>query len=166
MDIHSIHDRVEALTEWLLAQLTSLRHSTTGRPVVRVYGPTGVHHRGGTVAVNFFTPHGRFVAHSALQELFAASGVSLRYGCFCNPGAFEAAVGLPVSAIAEAAMCTDSAERGQCILRNAGVTGAVRISMGIASTFADVQRFMAIVREHLVDYPIARVTGSFSFMVL
>eukprot|EP00906_Rhabdomonas_costata_P019130 RCo027875 len=148
--INSIHDRVQALTGWLLTQLTGLRHRTGGA-VVRLYGPATTHRRGGTVAVNFFSPRGRFVAHSELQEVFASAGVSLRYGCFCNPGAFEAASELSSSAVAEAAACRSSEERGQCMLRNAGVTGAVRISVGIASTFEDVQRFMAIVRQHFVD---------------
>jgi len=91
--MNSIHERAQALTGWLLAQLTSLRHSS-GKPVVRLYRPYSLARRGGTLAVNLFSPSGPFVEYPGLQKLFGDHGVSLRYGCFCNPGAFEAATGL------------------------------------------------------------------------
>ena len=94
--------------------------------------------------MNFFSPRGRFVTHGALQEVFTAAGVSLRYGCFCNPGAFEAAVTLSPGAITELAACTDNEARWLCVLRHTGVTGAVRISVGLATTFEDVHRFIAL----------------------
>ena len=44
--IDVIHERVMALTGWLVTQLTSLAH-TDGSPLARVFGPTDLTRRGG-----------------------------------------------------------------------------------------------------------------------
>ena len=91
--IDLIHQRVGMLTAWLLDCLGRMRHSS-GAPVVRVYGPpTGIA-RGGTVALNFLDPDGRVIDERAVSRDSSAAGISLRTGCFCNPGAGEAAFGL------------------------------------------------------------------------
>src|SRR3984885_9642280 len=91
--IDLIHQRVGMLTSWLLDCLGRMRHSS-GAPMVRVYGPpTGIA-RGGTVALNFLDPDGRVIDERAVSRDSSAAGISLRTGCFCNPGAGEAAFGL------------------------------------------------------------------------
>src|ERR1700684_676554 len=91
--IDLIHERVGILTSWLLDCLGRMRHSS-GAPVVRVYGPTTGIARGGTVALNFLDPDGRVIDERAVSRDSSAAGISLRTGCFCNPGAGEAAFGL------------------------------------------------------------------------
>ncbi len=88
-----IHQRVSMLTGWLLECLGRMRHST-GAPMVRLYGPSSVEARGGTVALNFLDPAGRVVDERAVGRDAAEAGISLRTGCFCNPGAGERAFGL------------------------------------------------------------------------
>jgi selenocysteine lyase/cysteine desulfurase len=50
--------------------------------------------RGGTVTLNFYGPDERLLDYRRLEELANAEGISLRTGCFCNPGAGEMAEGL------------------------------------------------------------------------
>jgi selenocysteine lyase/cysteine desulfurase len=88
--IDMIHQRVSCLTGWLLDSLLELRH-TNGRPMVEVYGPCGTTGRGGTVAFNFRDPDGRIIDERVVQRDSDALGISLRTGCFCNPGASEVA---------------------------------------------------------------------------
>jgi len=83
--IDVIHARVACLTDWLLRKLTSLRHGN-GAPLVRSYGPTKTAHRGGTVTLNVYDPDGRFLAHRTVERHANADHISLRTGCFCNPG--------------------------------------------------------------------------------
>ena len=84
--IDLIHQRVGMLTSWLLDCLGRMRHSS-GAPMVRVYGPpTGIA-RGGTVALNFLDPDGQVIDERAVSRDSSAAGISLRTGCFCNPGA-------------------------------------------------------------------------------
>jgi len=47
--MQKIHDRVHALTGWLLQEMLQVKHSN-GTPVLKVYGPTSDNQRGGTIA--------------------------------------------------------------------------------------------------------------------
>jgi molybdenum cofactor sulfurtransferase len=91
--IDTIGKRVDCLTGWLLENLLSLQHSN-GKPMVRIYGPSDTKMRGGTVTLNFYGPDERLLDYRRLEELANAEGISLRTGCFCNPGAGEMAEGL------------------------------------------------------------------------
>ena len=88
--IDQIHQRVMCLTGWLLDRLAALRHGN-GEPMARIYGPASTRDRGGTVAFNLLDPDGRVVDERAVARDTAAAGISIRTGCFCNPGAVEAA---------------------------------------------------------------------------
>ena len=150
--IDLIHQRVSILTSWLLECLGKLRHSA-GTPMARVYGPTSGFARGGTVAFNFLDPDGRLVDERAVARDASAAGISLRTGCFCNPGAGEWAFGLSRKDVRGPWWAT--ALGGQHFLRKGMSTvddyldviglptgGAVRVSLGIASTVADVEAFL------------------------
>lgn len=149
--METIHVRVSALTAWVVEALASLRHGNGAR-VVRVYGPLDGEGRGGTVALNVYDQAGRAVDHRTVEERANAWKISLRTGCFCNPGAGELALGLEREEIV--GCLVDSGERmtidefRQCI--DGKSTGAVRISFGVASNFADartVLRFFETFRE-------------------
>ena len=137
--IDTIHTRVRCLTDWLLDELATLRHAN-GSPVVQVHGPQTTYRRGGTIAFNFVRPDGRLVDVRTVDARAAAHGVSLRTGCFCNPGAAELAFGVAPEALLRRA---DPPAYGDH-LRALGVEsgGAVRVSLGVATTFGDVYRFM------------------------
>jgi molybdenum cofactor sulfurtransferase len=140
----AIHTRVEALTDWLLQRLVGLRHSN-GRPMVRVYGPISTAARGGTVTMNFYDPEGHLLDYRRVEELASRQRMSLRTGCFCNPGAGEAAEGLTAEDV-EAALAADADMNLprflQVITHRGGKSaGAIRVSLGLASNFADVFRF-------------------------
>jgi selenocysteine lyase/cysteine desulfurase len=142
------------LTNWLLDSLGTLRHSN-GAPMVRRYGPgpgSGVA-RGGTVTFNFLDPDGHLVDERAVGRDASAAGISLRTGCFCNPGAGEWAFGLTGANVR--GPWRARALGGQRFLREGLSTvddylsliglptgGAVRVSLGIASTLADVDAFL------------------------
>ena len=137
--IDTIHTRVRCLTAWLLEELAALRHAD-GRPVVHIHGPRTTHRRGGTIAFNFVRADGRLVDVRIVDGRAAELGISLRTGCFCNPGAAEHAFGIPREALLRRA---ESPALGDH-LRALGVEsgGAVRVSLGLPTTFRDVYRFM------------------------
>ena len=88
--IETIHARVEALGAGLLDALGSLRHSD-GSPAATIYGPRGFERRGATIAFNFLHPDGRIVDERYVDRVARGHNISLRTGCFCNPGAGEVA---------------------------------------------------------------------------
>ena len=144
--IETIQTRVHCLTDWLIAQVLALRHGN-GRPMVRLYGPANMAQRGGTVTMNFYDPEGHLVDYRRIEELAAQDNISLRTGCFCNPGAGETAEGIDESdlraGVAEAGTQINLPRFLQFLQRDSGKSaGAIRVSLGLASNFADVERFL------------------------
>ena len=147
-----INRRVEILTSWLLRCLGGLKHSN-GQPMILPYGPGGGCARGGTITFNFLDPAGKLVDERAVSRDAAASGISLRTGCFCNPGAGEWAFGLSKKAVGGTFARRAIMRRGflragmntvDDYLRVIGLPtgGAVRVSLGLASTLADVESLL------------------------
>ena len=140
-----IHQRVSMLTGWLLECLGRMRHST-GAPLVRLYGPSSVEARGATVALNFLDPAGQLIDERAVARDAAEAGISLRTGCFCNPGAGERAFGLTREVLRARRLRVHGAGMSSVddYLRLVGLPtgGAVRVSLGVASTLADVDTFL------------------------
>ena len=126
-------------------RVARLRHGN-GRPVVRLYGPSTCEDRGGTVTLNFCDPDGHALDFRRVEELAGTQGISLRTGCFCNPGAGETAGDLT-----EDDMRAGLAEGSEITLprflqvmqqRGGKTLGAIRVSLGLASNIADVDRFL------------------------
>ena len=150
--IDVIHTRVRCLTGWLLDTLTGLAHAN-GRPAIRIYGPTTVEDRGGTIAFTLLDPNGHILDIRRVQELANEANISLRSGCFCNPGAGEIAFRLQRDEIAEFFSGDEPLAFDE--LRNrirdkyGKEIGALRISVGLASNFADAYRFVDFVRAFI-----------------
>ena len=147
--IETIGERVRCLTGWLLEELLALRHSN-GRPMVRIYGPVTTADRGGTVTLNCYDPQGHLLDYRRVEELAGEQGISLRSGCFCNPGAGEMAEGLTEDDMQAGYMLGEEINLQSFLklMRDRGQNksvGALRASTGIASNFADVFRFLTFV---------------------
>jgi selenocysteine lyase/cysteine desulfurase len=111
-----------ALAARLSGGMRALRHRN-GDPMVVLYGPADLVDRGPVVSFNVLDDRGEAVAYEYVESLAREVRVSVRGGCFCNPGAAEAAgVG-----------------------RGARVEGAVRASLGVASNARDVTRLLEVV---------------------
>jgi selenocysteine lyase/cysteine desulfurase len=150
--IETIHSRVNALAGWLMDELLDLRHGN-GERVVRIYGPIGMEGRGATVALNVYDPRGGHIDHREVEARANAWQISLRTGCFCNPGAGEMAMGLErdeiVGCLVQSGNRMTVDEFRQCIDNKS--TGAVRISFGIASTFKDALTVLRFFQEFTED---------------
>ena len=146
--IDVIAERIRCLTGWLLDELLAFRHSN-GRAMVRIYGPSTTQSRGGTVTLNLYDPQGHLLDYRRVEELAGAGGISLRTGCFCNPGAGEIAEGLTEEDMrAGFTMGPDinllsfvrmMQERGH------KSAGSIRASIGLVTNFADVWRFLRFI---------------------
>jgi selenocysteine lyase/cysteine desulfurase len=123
---------------------------------VRVYGPAGDRRDcGATVAFNLLDARGRPVPYSVVEERARSARVSVRGGCFCNPGAAEAAFAFPP---AETARCLEATRRsGWSIPRFAAclggdvAVGAIRASFGAPSNEEDARRLLRVVEEVVAE---------------
>ena len=145
--IDAIHDRVMALTAWLLGAMGELRH-TSGAPMVRVFGPLDTECRGATLAFYLLDPSGAPYDVDRMEELAGRRGISLRTGCFCNPGDGEVAHHITPDDMAEcfvgkAAPVTFTECRDIIRDTTGKMPNTMRVSLGIASNFADAYAFMS-----------------------
>jgi selenocysteine lyase/cysteine desulfurase len=123
--VERIGEHAGALARRLAGALGALRHGD-GTPAVALYGPREWCARGGRGAIvtfNVLDARGAIVPFARVEALARERRVSVRGGCFCNPGAAEAC-GLGLGAPVE---------------------GAVRASLGAASDGRDVRRLVEVV---------------------
>lgn len=148
--MEAVHAHVAAATERLLGAFGQLRHSN-GRPMVGVIGGGEGVARGGTVTFDLLDPGGAMVHDRAVVERAAASGISLRWGCFCNPGCGEAARGLDAGEMASYFQRVEPP--GFCDLdddlwlRRGRGASALRASVGIATNAEDISALVALVES-------------------
>jgi len=150
--IDVIHKHVTQLTADLIERLTALRHSN-GAALARIYGPRSAIRRGGTVTFNMYDQHGRAIDHRDVEARANAANISLRTGCFCNPGGGEIALGITGTDLSS---CFHQPEHEThltiddfrlCI--DGKSTGAVRVSLGLVSNLADVAGFTTFAETFL-----------------
>jgi molybdenum cofactor sulfurtransferase len=148
--LETIQTRVRCLTGWLIEKLLELQHAN-GRHMIRIYGPTTTAMRGGTLTMNLYDPDGHLLDYRRVEELAGEQGISLRTGCFCNPGAGETAEGITEADVVAGLEIADdmTMPRFLQIIQHRGgkSAGAIRVSLGIASNFADVYRFYRFVAD-------------------
>lgn len=159
--IDRLHERVSLLAAYLLEEMQALQHRN-GRPAIEPYGPTTMAQRGATIAFNVIDPEANYLHYASIERLANEAGIAVRSGCFCNPGAGESSLGhtsetinrcrQTVAAVDNSAKGFDLPRFQACIVSQGKATGAVRISLGLASNFADVDRGLQFLRG-LLDRP-------------
>ncbi|MDB5711599.1 MAG: aminotransferase class V-fold PLP-dependent enzyme [Sphingomonas bacterium] len=148
----ALRTRIAALTDYFLRRAANLKH-VDGSPLVRLYGPQCFEERGGTVAFNLLWRDGVAVPYRHVELRARDHGVALRGGCFCNPGAAEKAFGFDRL---DTARCLEMLEGGfgvaafhACLGADATV-GALRLSVGAPTSFADIDRALALIASYAV----------------
>ena len=146
----TIHLRVNCLTSWLLNQLKAM-------PFVRIYGPSDNVMRGGTISIRVYGTDGEPIDERIITNAASAAGISLRDGCYCNPGA---AFGAELVDVDVEAKCRDLGGKlddiyvGHISFEDAfdhvGIYRKslfVRVSVGIATNFHDCYKFISLISE-------------------
>jgi len=126
-----------------------------GSLATEIYGPRTTRSRGGTVAFNVLDGEGRVVPYGIVERAAAAVGISLRGGCFCNPGAAEVAFGLSAD---QALRCFRSMPPGEFSLEGLAdcldddvAVGALRASLGIATNDEDLDRLERFLHDFVAS---------------
>jgi len=131
-----LSEHVRGLTGMFLDEISGMRH-------VRIYGPCDMRDRGGAVAFNVVDR-----PYAAVEAAARRAGVAVRGGCFCNPGASEAAFELDAERIAR---CLGELGQDFTVERYAACTGAaagaLRVSMGLANNAEDVARAVDVIKK-------------------
>lgn len=150
-----IKERVYCLTEAFLYRLKRLCHSNK-RPMAVIYGPEDMESRGGTVCFNLVDTGGHIVDARHVAAKSADANISLRTGCFCNPGASEDAFLRGKKNVRHHDWSGAASVDEYIRLMGLPPGGAVRVSFGLISTAHDVDRLFDFAISEYKDKAIER----------
>ena len=144
IDSTTLAARLEQLAALLRRRLRDLKH-VGGAPAVRLYGSQDAD--GPVVTFNLLAPDGSVRPYTEVEAAAVKAGLALRGGCFCNPGAAEAAFHLAKHGLSKCfdALGADFTLAGlqQCA-PNATI-GALRLSVGLPTTHRDLHRATEVI---------------------
>ncbi|GLB37929.1 putative aminotransferase class-V [Lyophyllum shimeji] len=135
--------RLTSLLHYLINSLSSLRHDTTGQPVVRILSRLPTRRlrsvgdqadTGSMVSLIFLSPTGDMLPNSFIEYSASQQHISLRTGCMCNPGGAAAILGIQED-MQKLYPGVTLKDFENIVGRELGV---VRISLGLANNFQDV----------------------------
>jgi len=148
--IGTIHERASSFTCWLLEQMTTIRHSD-GERLVQIFGPTNMIDRGGTIAFTLCDLDGVLLDYRKVEALASQENISLRTGCFCNPGTGEIAHNLTRDEMAQVFNRPEPMDFefffDWARTEHNRNPSTIRISVGIATNFSDIYRFMIFLQS-------------------
>ncbi|KAL5545083.1 hypothetical protein UlMin_008867 [Ulmus minor] len=155
LTIPAISQHITSLAMYVSKMLLALRHGN-GVSVCTLYGrhasKVSRHEFGSIVSFNLKRSDGSWHGYREVEKLASLSGIQLRTGCFCNPGACAKYLGLShmdlLSNIQAGHVCWDDHD-----IVNGKPTGAIRVSFGYMSTYEDAKKFVDFVRHSFVALP-------------
>ncbi|KAK9684105.1 hypothetical protein RND81_10G186600 [Saponaria officinalis] len=153
LTVASISRHTSSLARYLRGVLSSFKHDD-GTDVCVLYGGNNkvAMEQGPIVSFNLKRPDGSWFGYREVETLASLSGIQLRTGCFCNPGACSKYLGLShlelLSNVEAGHVCWDDFD-----IVNGKPTGAVRVSFGYMSTFEDAKKFVDFIRTSFVTLP-------------
>ena len=146
--IEKINERVSSLRKYLFEKLEKLQHET-GQKLVQIFGPKDHQNLGGTIILGFYNKNGERYEFEQIEEMANGHNISLRSGCFCNPGIDETNNCLTDNELATYYSSHDNGDYKDMIKFLGKMRGATRISVGIATTKGDIDKLMAFLEELL-----------------
>ncbi|GJN39087.1 hypothetical protein PR202_gb28183 [Eleusine coracana subsp. coracana] len=161
LTISAIARHTASLAAYVRTKMLDLKHSNE-KNVCIIYGRQASKVKdlkmGPTVTFNLKREDGTWFGYREVEKLASLSGIHLRTGCFCNPGACAKYLGLShsdlVSNFEAGHVCWDDND-----IINGKPTGAVRISFGYMSTFEDAEEFLKFLWSSFVSKAIAFNNG-------
>ncbi|XP_047326781.1 molybdenum cofactor sulfurase isoform X2 [Impatiens glandulifera] len=170
LTVSSISRHMDSLANYVRRKLATLRHGNCEHVCV-LYGKAKskvlFNEPGSVVSFNVRRPDASWFGHHEVEKLASLSGIQLRTGCFCNPGACAKYLGLShldlVSNIQAGHICWDDQD-----VINGKPSGAVRVSFGYMSTFEDAKKFIDFIVSSFVSLssPLGDIsrTGSIPYL--
>lgn len=144
----NIHQRIKELSLFFFSGIDELVHHN-GRPLTKLYGPKHVANRGGTFLLNFFDMDGQQYPCQLIEQLANAEKISLRTGCFCNPGIDELNCGLSVERLKKYFTSRKDGDYDDMIRFLGQLRGAVRLSIGVPTVNSDIEKFICFAKKLL-----------------
>ena len=146
----NIQKHTTYLTERLYKGLSKMSHSN-GISAIRIYGnhEQGIDYQGAIVAFNVMRTAESSYGYFEFVKAASEAGFHLRGGCHCNPGACFENVGLEEQKVKKYFQAKTTCGDENDVVDDVPL-GAVRASLGWASTEQDVDSFLKWVAQNYV----------------
>lgn len=145
--MNKIRDHVAALTGYLLKELQDIRHKN-GKELVHIFGPPNNDRRGSTIIMNFFDAEGNKIEVADIEERAKQNKISLRTGCFCNPGIDE--INNCITSEELSVFYSSRHDHHYDKIHFLGkMRGAIRISLGLMTNEKDCNKYLDFCKEFL-----------------
>lgn len=139
-----IGERIQSLMHYLCGELKTMQHAT-GMKQVHLYGPEDRSKAGGTVIMTFLNPDGSAIPFEIIEQKANKHMISLRSGCFCNPGIDEIFNCVTTEELTRFFSGRTKGNYSDMFSFLKKMRGAVRISVGLATTKADIDKYVQFV---------------------
>lgn len=139
--IEKINERVSSMRKYLFDNLENLKHDN-GKPLLHIFGPKDHGNIGGTMILGFYNEAGGRYQFEQIEALANEKNISLRSGCFCNPGIDETNNCLTDAELAKYYSSHNNGNYKDMMYYLGKMRGATRISVGIATVKKDLDVFI------------------------
>lgn len=146
--IEKIYNRVSSLRKYLYETLNTLHHDN-GVKLVQIFGPNDHKDIGGTMILGFYNAKGGRYQFEQIEQMANAKNISLRSGCFCNPGIDETNNCLTDEELSKYYSSHKNGNYKDMIYYLGKMRGATRISVGIATVKKDLDAFIDFAKSLL-----------------
>lgn len=136
-----ITERISSLTKYLYDGLLELKHSS-GQNIVKIYGPKDRNKTGGTLIMSFINPNGTKISVDRVESLANERSISIRSGCFCNPGLDEINYCIDSEELKEFFTVRENGNLRDLMESLSSMRGSTRVSVGIATVKKDLDAFI------------------------
>lgn len=144
----AIGKHIKIHISYLFEALASLKYSND-QPVVKLFGPSDFSSRGGNIIVNFYDKNGTTVPFDRIETLTNSKNISIRSGCFCNPGIDEVNNCITHEEMSQYFTTREDGNYFDMMSYLGKLRGAIRISVGIPTTKSDLDAFLHVIHEFM-----------------
>lgn len=144
--IERISQRINSVIRVFAHRLQGLKHSN-GTPLLKIFGPEDFNKRGGNMIMSFYDPQGNTFSTELIEEKASRQNISIRTGCFCNPGVDEINNCITTDELATYFTTHKDGNYHDMIASIGKMRGSVRVSVGFITNEADMDTFCNFVNQ-------------------
>jgi selenocysteine lyase/cysteine desulfurase len=125
----------------------ALKHSN-GKSLIHIFGPDTNEKRGSTIIMNFFDKEENKIEVTEIEEKANEKKISIRIGCFCNPGIDEITNCITSEELSSFYSSRDDRHYDKIHFLGR-MRGAIRISLGLMTNYSDCDKYLEFCRGFL-----------------
>lgn len=141
-----ISKRIKTLIQYLYQGLSELKHEN-GSPLVKIFGTHDFTNRGGNIILNFLDDQGHVIPFQSIEEKANEKMISIRSGCFCNPGIDEINNHITDDEMSKYFSSKENGDYYDMVAFLGKMRGAIRVSVGIATNEKDLDQFIEFAKS-------------------